>query len=332
MSTLIVNPSNFSFNYTANSILFECTSASNTVYDFVVPTDNPLTIVAVGAGGGGVAFTGTYSPPGSGGGYLRWTEDIVIPRGTLLRITVGANGVNYAGDYGGWTSNAAKAGGFSSVVNQTTGSVYLLAPGGHGWSTITSVASSTFQSTGNRGTQTRSAANGSFTTGSKTVDGISYTVSGGDGGNGGLGIITLYPGNINGSAGAGGGGGAGGYTGNGGAGASVAVTLQVTNYIGGPANGTGSTGGGGGGGRASFSGSNDGPNGGGGVKVYGSGNNGSGATTDANPYGGSGSSSSGAARSSFETGTYGGGAGGRENSSFGGNSSQDGAVWIRWKI
>lgn len=331
MSTFLINPSTKIFNYTSNSILFTCTGSPNTLYDFVVPTSNPLTIVAVGAGGGGVAFTGTDAPPGSGGGYLRWTNNISFTRGTLLRITVGANGVNWAGSVGSYPTNGAKAGGYSSVSNPSTGGVYILAPGGHSWTTLTSVSLATFQSTGNRGTQTRSSANGSFATGSYTVDGISYTVSGGDGGNGGNGI-NASSGGAGGTGGAAGGGGAGGYTGNGGAGGTNSVTLVGSTYQGGTGNGSGGSGGGGGGGRASYSISNDGPNNGGGVGIYGAGSSGSGATTAANPVGGSGSYTTSSPGTSNPSGTYGAGAGGRENSSSGGNSSQDGAVWIRWSI
>lgn len=249
MSIFVIN--RFFRKYNKQTILFTSNGS------FYVPTYHPITITAIGGGGGGTVHTGSYSyGAGGGGGSLRWTDDILLPIGTKLDIVVGRGGH-------GWNTliskkldgtnlddqnyNGAMPGGYSSVTNSNTGTTYLLAAGGHGWSqwyaNTTTTYNSITQTTSiayNGYFQTRSSANGTSSNyGVRTVDDISYTIAGGNGGLGGNGYsasdLTIS------SGGASGGGGAGGFTGNGGNGGN-ANNNQATSGQ------TGSGGGGGGGG------------------------------------------------------------------------------------
>lgn len=328
MSTFLVNSTRFHFDYTANSILFESNGT------FVVPTDNPLTMVAIGGGGGGIVSVNAYRHgAGGGGGNLRWSNNIVLPKGTVLNITVGGQGWGWANGggatYGTSLGNAggtpphtiATAGGYSSIVRDDTSSTLLLASGGHGWAS--------WSASGTTTNGTRTASNGTSTaTGSRTVDSITYTVSGGNGGNGAIGQAYNSKNGVA-AGGAAGGGGAGGYTGKGGDGGQANDSVG---YAG--SHGLGGGSGGGLGVRLTF---NAYFSSGGGTVIFGPGANGVGGNTStgtALPRGGDGSSSDVDAMNSPNHDNYAYGWGGSGSSYYYQSSIHggQGAVWIRWTI
>jgi hypothetical protein len=179
-----------------------------------------ISLVVVGAGGGGAA-TNDRDPGAGNGGDLRWRNDVPVTPGQKIWIYVGAGGTAQRsnvkkGQYSG------TAGGISQVrFNDEKGASILKAMGGNG---------------GGAGRNQTPNADGS------TDINASRKIGGGRGGIGGNGQGPSK------ATTGGGGGGAGGYTGNGGTGG-------YYNTKGNPGNGGG---GGGGGGGAPYGGAGSG--------------------------------------------------------------------------
>lgn len=200
-----------------------------------------ISVIAVGAGGGGAA-TNDKIPNGGNGGDLRWRNDISVTPGSRIWVNVGAGGTSYergvkGGDYQGEDGSDTEI-----RFGNKDGNLILRAAGGLGGR----VGNITQPKNRGRSTDVNAARK----------------IGGGNGGRGGKGATPEK------ATAGGGGGGAGGYTGDGGDGGNWQAAGK---------NGKGGAGGGGGGGR----GTGVAGGGGGGVGLYGKGVNGDGGNVPA---------------------------------------------------
>lgn len=195
-----------------------------------------ISVVAVGAGGGGAA-TNDKIPNGANGGDLRWRNNISVTPNSKIWVYIGAGGTSYAKGVDGKEQKGDDGGDTEVRFNNANGNIIVKAAGGRG---------------GQAGNVNQPPNNSNASS-----DRSSQNIGGGNGGRGGKG---LAPGK---DASGGGGGGAGGYTGDGGDGG---------NFNNPGKNGNGGGGGGGSGGRGVAKAGG----GGGGVGLFGRGNNGEG--------------------------------------------------------
>jgi hypothetical protein len=204
---------------------------------WIVPNGvTSVSIVAVGAGGGGAA-TNDQRPNGGNGGDLRWRNNIPVTPGSRIWVTIGTGGTSFKanikkGQYAGTDGTETEV----RFIN-SKGSLILRSAGGRGGRTV-------------NGPQPLNAGN-------STVINASRQIGGGSGGQGGEGRTPEK------ATAGGGGGGAGGYTGNGGKGGDWQSSGR---------DGRGGAGGGGSGGQ----GTGTAGGGGGGVGLFGRGINGDG--------------------------------------------------------
>lgn len=204
---------------------------------WIVPNGvTSISVVAVGAGGGGAA-TNDKIPNGGNGGDLRWRNNISVTPGSRIWVNIGAGGTSYekglkGRDYQGEDGEDTEVRFYGKDDH-----LILRAAGGRGGRV------GNISQPPNRGTS--------------TDINTARQIGGGDGGRGGKGATPQK------ATAGGGGGGAGGYTGDGGDGG---------NWSAGGRNGKGGAGGGGSGGQ----GTGTCGGGGGGVGLYGKGVNGDG--------------------------------------------------------
>lgn len=220
------------------------------VYTWTAPNDvYNVSIVAIGAGGGGEQWTGGGPQLAGGGGGLAWANNIPVSPGNTYTVYTGR---------GGYISTSL-TGGTSSFIGNS--GYYVTATGGTAGTGGTYSSNVSSKGGGNGGA---GAANTTWTSGGAGAGG-----AGGYNGNGGAGGGL----NIAGSAadtGSGGGGGAGGgagygNVGEGGGGVGVFGITGVDGF-GGGAGAVGGGGSGGGNGSGSTGGSYGG-GGGGGVEI-----------------------------------------------------------------
>lgn len=187
---------------------------------WVVPQGvTSISLVAVGAGGGGAACNDRV-PNGGNGGDLRWRNDFKVTPGSTLRIDVGAGGTSFRSNIDNLDTPGTDGGDTEITYS---GKVVLRAAGGVG---------------GRAFNATQPPNKGSTNT-------ISKLIGGGDGGRGGTGAVPEE------ATAGGGGGGAGGYTGDGGRGGNFGADGRDgkggAGGGGSGGKGTGTAGGGGGG-------------------------------------------------------------------------------------
>jgi hypothetical protein len=207
---------------------------------WIVPSGvTSISVVAVGAGGGGAA-TNDKIPNGGNGGDLRWRNNISVTPGSRIWVDIGAGGTSFASNIDGRDTQGTDGGDTEVRFSNNNGNLILKATGGRG-GRVGNIAQ---------------PPNKSASTDINTARQIG-------GGNGGLGGRGATP---EGATAGGGGGGAGGYTDDGGNGG---------NWQAGGKNGKGGAGGGGSGGR----GTGTAGGGGGGVGLFGKGINGDGGNT-----------------------------------------------------
>ncbi len=192
-------------------------------HTWIVPQGvDTISIVAVGAGGGGAA-TNDKIPNGGNGGDLRWRNNIRVVPGSKIWVEIGAGGTAYPSGIDGRDTPGTDGGDTIVRRDSSNGAVLLRAAGGRG---------------GRVGNVDQPANTGSTST-------ESTNIGGGNGGRGGKGATP------EGATAGGGGGGAGGYRGPGGNGGSWNMAgLDGRGGSGGGGSGgkgTGTAGGGGGG-------------------------------------------------------------------------------------
>lgn len=206
---------------------------------WVVPNGvDTISVVCVGAGGGGAA-TNDAAPHGANGGDLRWRNNIKVTPGSRLWINVGEGGTSFKSNVKKRQDPGTDGGDTEIRRSNKTGQLILRAQGG-------------------RAGQVGKNLPGRTRDSSTKID-RSKGIGGGNGGIGGRGGV------LGKATSGGGGGGAGGYTGSGGNGGPLGSSGSA---------GRGGAGGGGSGGR----GTGTAGGGGGGVGLFGSGTNGAGGT------------------------------------------------------
>jgi hypothetical protein len=198
-----------------------------------------ISIVAVGAGGGGAA-TNDKIPNGANGGDLRWRNNISVTPRSRIWIDVGAGGTSYRSNIDNQDTPGTDGGDTEVRFSNKNGNLILKAAGGRGGRV------GNINQPPNRGTSTDISA--------------ARQIGGGSGGRGGKGATPEK------ATAGGGGGGAGGYTRDGGDGGNF------------QANGRDGRGGGGGGGSGGR-GTGTAGGGGGGVGLFGKGVDGDGGST-----------------------------------------------------
>jgi len=237
-------------------------------YSWVAPAGvSTISVLAVGAGGGGYqGGPGRYSGGGGGGGGLVWVNNVAVTSGTTYSINVGAGApANNPSTPGGtsWFNNSSyirATGGTSGkdqVVPQAAGGIAINPssyPGGGGNGGSGGAYAGDYSGTGGGGAGGYSGNGGTGSQGAYGYSVNSTAGSGGGGGGGGAstngayasagGGVGIYGAGSNGAAGAafnGGGGGSGGTNGGNGPGAlggsfgggGGGGTLNSGSYVGG---------------------------------------------------------------------------------------------------
>jgi hypothetical protein len=158
---------------------------------WIVPNGvKSVSIVSVGAGGGGAA-TNDKRPNGGNGGDLRWRNNISVTPGSRIWVDIGAGGTSFKSNIDDQDTQGTD-GGYTEVrFSNKNGNLILKSAGGRG-GRVGDIAQP----------QNKNSTNIN----------ISRQIGGGDGGLGGRGNTPEK------ATAGGGGGGAGGYTGDGGAG------------------------------------------------------------------------------------------------------------------
>lgn len=95
-------------------------------YSFVVPAGvTSISVVAVGGGAGGRAYSGSNGYDTGGGGGLRWSNNISVTPGETLSVSVGVGGAgtnNFSGNSGG---NSSVRRGCVAFAQGNGGSTYV---------------------------------------------------------------------------------------------------------------------------------------------------------------------------------------------------------------